>query len=36
MRSYPSKRSQVVVQYSRGEKIYYDSVYEGEGYRWIS
>ena len=36
VRSAPSTKSSVVAQYEKGEKIYYDSVYEGDGYRWIS
>ena len=36
VRSAPSTKSSVVAQYGKGEKIYYDSVYEGDGYRWIS
>lgn len=36
VRSAPSTKASVVAQYGEGEKIYYDSVYEGDGYRWIS
>lgn len=36
VRSAPSTKASVVAQYGKGEKIYYDSVYEGGGYRWIS
>ncbi|WP_276882125.1 SH3 domain-containing protein [Anaerococcus tetradius] len=36
VRSAPSTKSSIVAQYGKGEKIYYDSVYEGDGYRWIS
>lgn len=36
VRSAPSTKVQVVAQYGKGEKIYYDSVYEGDRYRWIS
>ena len=32
VRSAPSTKSSVVAQYGKGEKIYYDSVYEGDGY----
>uniref|UniRef100_UPI0023F3E917 SH3 domain-containing protein n=1 Tax=Anaerococcus tetradius TaxID=33036 RepID=UPI0023F3E917 len=36
VRSAPSTSSQVVAQYEKGDRINYDSVYEGDGYRWIS
>lgn len=36
VRSAPSVSASVVAQYGKGEVIRYDSVYEGDGYRWIS
>lgn len=36
VRSAPSTKAPIVAQYTVGEKIYYDQVYEGDGYRWIS
>lgn len=36
VRSAPNTKSEIVAQYPVGEKIYYDQVYEGDGYRWIS
>lgn len=36
VRNAPSLTGQVVAQYKQGSKINYDSVYEGDGYRWIS
>lgn len=36
VRSGPSTSSPVVAQYAPGEPIYYDEVWEGNGYRWIS
>lgn len=36
VRSSPSTSAPVVAQYGKGESINYDSVYEGDGYRWIS
>lgn len=36
VRSGPSTASPVVAQYAPGQVIYYDEVWEGNGYRWIS
>ena len=36
VRSAPSTKSSVVATYPKGSVINYDSVYEGDGYRWIS
>lgn len=36
VRSEPSTRSAIVATYGMGQTIYYDRVYEGNGYRWIS
>lgn len=36
VRSYPSTKSQIVAVYNKGEIIYYDQVWEGDNYRWIS
>lgn len=36
VRSAPNTRAEVVAQYGVGQKINYDSVYESDGYRWIS
>lgn len=36
VRSAPNTKSEIVAQYPVGEKIYYDQVWEGDGYRWIS
>lgn len=36
VRSAPNTRSEVVAQYGVGQSIRYDSVYECDGYRWIS
>lgn len=36
VRSYPSTSAPIVATYSPGQHIYYDSVYEANGYRWIS
>lgn len=36
VRSTPSTKSRVVYTYPKGSVINYDSVYEGDGYRWIS
>lgn len=36
VRSAPNTKSEIVAQYLVGEKIYYDQVWEGDGYRWIS
>lgn len=36
VRSAPNTRAEIVAQYGVGQKINYDSVYEGDGYRWIS
>ena len=36
VRAYPSTDAPIVAQYGAWENIYYDSVYEGDGYRWIS
>ena len=36
VRSAPSTKSSVVYTYPKGSVINYDSVYEGDGYRWIS
>ncbi|WP_106460175.1 peptidoglycan amidohydrolase family protein [Anaerococcus sp. Marseille-P3915] len=36
VRSGPSTASPVVAQYRPGQVIYYDEVWEGNGYRWLS
>lgn len=36
VRAYPSTNAPIVAVYSPGQEIYYDSVYEANGYRWIS
>lgn len=36
VRSAPSTKANIVTSYPPGRTIYYDSVYEGDGYRWIS
>ncbi|MDY3006271.1 SH3 domain-containing protein [Anaerococcus porci] len=36
VRADASTNSAIVAQYGKGERINYDSVYEGDGYRWIS
>ena len=36
VRSYPSTKAPIVAQYKPQQTINYDSVYEGDGYRWIS
>ena len=36
VRSEPNTSSKIVDMYGEGQVIYYDSVYEGDGYRWIS
>lgn len=36
VRSAPSTGAAIVAQYGKGDRINYDSVYEGDGYRWIS
>lgn len=36
VRSAPSLAAPVVATYEAGQEIHYDSVYEGDGYRWIS
>lgn len=36
VRSYPSTSAPIVAQYGPQQTINYDSVYEGDGYRWIS
>ncbi|WP_311538419.1 SH3 domain-containing protein [uncultured Anaerococcus sp.] len=36
VRSAPSTSAAVVAQYGKGDRINYDSVYEGDGYRWLS
>lgn len=36
VRSAPSTRATIVAQYGMGQRINYDRVYEGNGYRWIS
>lgn len=36
VRSAPNTRAEVVAQYGVGQSINYDSVYECDGYRWIS
>lgn len=36
VRSAPSTSAAIVAQYGKGERINYDSVYEADGYRWIS
>ena len=36
VRSAPSTSAEIVAQYPVGKEIHYDSVYEGDGYRWIS
>ena len=36
VRSYPSTSAPIVAQYKPQQTINYDSVYEGDGYRWIS
>lgn len=36
VRSAPSVSAAVVAQYGKGDRINYDSVYEGDGYRWLS
>lgn len=36
VRALPSTESEIVATYKKGQKVNYDSVYEGNGYRWIS
>ena len=36
VRSAPSNGAPIVAQYGKGDRINYDSVYEGDGYRWLS
>lgn len=36
VRALPSTSSEIVAMYKKGQKVHYDSVYEGDGYRWIS
>lgn len=36
VRSAPSTSAKVVAQYGKDDIIYYDQVWEGDGYRWIS
>lgn len=36
VRSEPNTNASIVAQYGVGQKINYDSVYESDGYRWIS
>lgn len=36
VRNSPSTSGAVVATYDKGQAIHYDSVYEGDGYRWIS
>ena len=36
VRSAPSTKAEIVATYGVGQKIYYDQVWEGDGYRWIS
>lgn len=36
VRSAPNTRAEIVAQYGVGQSINYDSVYECDGYRWIS
>lgn len=36
VRSAPSTKAPIVATYDKGQQINYDSVYEGDGYRWIS
>ena len=36
IRSEPNTNAKIVGSYSAGESINYDSVYECDGYRWIS
>ncbi|MSS77368.1 peptidoglycan hydrolase [Anaerococcus sp. WCA-380-WT-2B] len=36
VRADASTNSAIVAQYGKGQKINYDSVYEGDGFRWIS
>ena len=36
VRSAPNTRAEIVATYGVGQKIHYDSVYECDGYRWIS
>ncbi len=36
VRSEPNTNASIVAQYGVGQKINYDSVYECDGYRWIS
>lgn len=36
VRSAPNTNAPVVAQYQKNKPIHYDSVYEGDGYRWIS
>lgn len=36
VRSAPSLSAPIVASYDEGQEINYDSVYEGDGYRWIS
>lgn len=36
VRTSPSTKAPIVACYGKNEPIYYDSVYEGDGYRWIS
>lgn len=36
VRSAPNTNAPIVAQYQKNEPIYYDQVWEGDGYRWIS
>ncbi len=36
VRSAPNTNAPIVAQYQKNKPIHYDSVYEGDGYRWIS
>ena len=36
VRTSPSTKAPIVACYGKNEPIHYDSVYEGDGYRWIS
>ena len=36
VRSAPNTNAPIVATYGVGQKIHYDKVYEGDGYRWIS
>ena len=36
VRSYPSTNAPIVAQYAPQQRINYDQVWEGNGYRWIS